>query len=245
MSVREMSAQLSRLGWARRMQEDRARAERNQTLKQRAITAAVMDRALDLGAEGLALTGSTARRRRTAISDLDYHVIGRRPDLSDLPGDIDVVATSSERLHKQLIDGDDFAQWTLRYGCILYDTGVMREGVRLIVDEQLWPSGERKLRALDDHRREVERLIAMGDRDAAQDQVRATLTTVARALLLETGVFPLSRSELPVQLGRAGYGSLAQALAGVIHGAPGLADLAAAVTLLDADRITYPARSAA
>ena len=155
MSFQSMSAQLSQLGWARRMQEDRARAQRNQTLGQRAITAAVMDRALDLGAEGLALTGSTARRRRTAISDLDYHLIGRRPDLSDLPGDLDVVATSPERLRKQLIDRDDFAQWTLRYGCILYDTGVMREGVRLIVDEQIWPSGDRKLRALADHRREV------------------------------------------------------------------------------------------
>jgi hypothetical protein len=245
MSVQPMSAQLSHLGWARRMQEDRARAEHNQTLEQRAITAAVMARALDLGAEGLALTGSTARRRRTAISDLDYHIIGLRPDLSDLPGDIDVVATSAERLHKQLIEGDDFAQWTLRYGCILYDTGVMREGLRLIVDEQLWPSSARKLRVLADHRREAERLIAMGDRDAAQAQVRATLTTAARGLLLETGVFPLARSELPGQLKRAGYEPFAEALAGVIHEAPGLADLIAAIALLDLAQIAYPARSAA
>jgi hypothetical protein len=245
MSAQAMSAQLSPPGWERRMQEDRARAERNQTPEQRAITAAVMARALDLGAEGLALTGSTARRCRTVISDLDYHVIGRRPDLSDLSGEIDVVATSAERLRKRLLEGDDFVQWTLRYGCILYDTGVMREGVRLIVDEQLWPSSERKLRTLTDHCREAERLIAMGDRDAAQEQVRATLTTAARALLLGIGVFPLARSELPGQLERAGHQPFAEALSVVIHGAPGLADLAASVALLDSPPLPYAVRSAA
>jgi hypothetical protein len=245
MSLQRMSAQLSPLGWTRRMRDDTARAERNQTPAQRAITATVMNRALEIGAKGFALTGSTARRCQTATSDLDYHVIGRRPDLSDLPGDIDVVATSTERLRKQLIEGDDFAQWTLRYGCILYDTGVMREGARLIVDERIWPSSARKLRALTDHRREVKRLIAMGDRDAAQEQVRAMLTTAARALLLGTGVFPLSRSELPIQLRRAGYGPLAEALTEVIHGVPGLADLAASVALLDVSLTLYPARSAA
>jgi hypothetical protein len=85
----------------------------------------------------------------------------------------------------------------------------------------------------------------MGDRDAAQEQVRATLTTAARGLLLETGVFPLARSELPGQLKCAGYEPLAEALAWVIHGIPGLADLAAAVTLLDAIHVAYSARSAA
>jgi hypothetical protein len=68
------------------MRENRDRVERYQTPEQRAITATVMSRAIALGASGFALTGSTARKRRTAISDLDYHVIGRRPDVSDLPG---------------------------------------------------------------------------------------------------------------------------------------------------------------
>ena len=67
------------------MREDRERAEHSQTPAQQAITATVMRRAIALGASGFALTGSTARKRRTAISDLDYHVIGKRPDVSDLP----------------------------------------------------------------------------------------------------------------------------------------------------------------
>jgi len=234
MNAQVLSVQLSDSGWwDRRMREDRARAERNQTAAQRAVTETVLARALELGAESFALTGSTARRRRTASSDLDYHVIGRRPDVSDLPGDIDIVATSAARFYRQLMDGDDFAQWTLRHGCILHDTGPMRDGLRLIVEKQIWPTADRKLDALADHRREVERLLRMGDRDAAQEQIRAMLTTAARGLLLGAGVFPLARRELPGQLQSAGYASLAPRLDDVIHGTPELAALAAALPILD------------
>ena len=137
MSGLQLSEQLSDAGWARRMRDDRDRAARCQAPEQRVITATVMSRAVALGASGFALTGSTARERRTAISDLDYHVIGRRPNVSDLPGDVDVVATSVERFRSRLLEGDDFVQWTLRCGCILHDTGPMRDAVRLIADTGL------------------------------------------------------------------------------------------------------------
>jgi hypothetical protein len=233
MTVRRLSSQLNHAQWTRRLAADRVRAERNQTLEQRAITQVVVTRALELGAEGFALTGSTARRRRTTTSDLDYHVIGPRPDVTDLPGDVDLVATSAARFRAQLISGDDFAQWTLRCGCILHDAGVMREGARLVSEKQLWPSADRKLKGLTDHRREAERLIGMGDRDAAQHQIRAALTTAARGILLSAGVFPLSRGELSGQLTRAGHAPLARALAETIHGEPDLNGLADSLQLLD------------
>jgi hypothetical protein len=172
MSTQQLFEQLSDAGWARRMREDCDRAERAQTPAQQAITATVMRRAIALGASGFALTGSTARKRRTAISDLDYHVIGQRPDVSDLPGDVDVVATSAARFRTRLVEGDDFIQWTLRCGCILYDAGAMRNGLQLIVEADLWPSGQRKLDSLAIHRAEVERLIQMGDQSAAHEQLR-------------------------------------------------------------------------
>jgi hypothetical protein len=212
MSTRQLFEQLSDAGWARRMHEDRDRAERSQTPAQQAITATVMRRAIALGASGFALTGSTARKRRTAISDLDYHVIGKRPDVSDLPGDVDVVATSAARFRSRLIEGDDYVQWTLRCGCILHDAGPMRSGVRLIVDMDLWPNGKRKLDSLAMHRAEAERLIQMGDQSAAHEQLRAMLTTAARGLLLQARIFPLAREELPAQLERVGYVPLARAL---------------------------------
>jgi hypothetical protein len=233
MSAQRLSEQLSDVGWVRRMREDRDRAERYQTPGQRATTETVMRRAIALGASGFALTGSTARKRRTAISDLDYHVIGKRPDVSDLPGDVDVVATSAVRFRSRLSGRDDFVQWTLRCGCILYDTGPMRNGVRLIVERNLWPNGQAKLDSLDVHRMEVERLIHMGDQNAAHEQLRAMLTTAARGLLLQAQVFPLARKELPAQLQRTGYEPLAQALRRMIYGHPPLDELEAGLRILD------------
>jgi hypothetical protein len=233
MSTPWLSAQLSDAGWARRKREDRDRAERYQTPEQRLITATVMSRAIALGASGFALTGSTARKRRTVISDLDYHVIGRRPDVSDLPGDVDVIATSALRFRNRLIEGDDFAQWTLRCGCILHDTGPMREGVRQIVEMDLWPNAQLKLDSLDIHRTEVRRLIQMSDQSAAQEQLRAMLTTAARGLLLQASAFPLARKELPAQLEGAGYGPLAQALRRVIHATLQIEEIKAGLQVLD------------
>ena len=231
--------------WALRMRADQARAERNQSPEQSGITAIVLARALKLGAQGFALTGSIARRRRTAISDLDYHVIGERPDLTDLPGEVDVVASSVARFQQLLLAGDDFGQWTLRFGCILYDAGVMKDAARRVIDGHLWPSGNRKLERVNDRRREAERLLLMGDRDAAQEQIRATLTTLARGLLLQAMVFPLARSELPEQLEHLGYTALARALSDTIYAEPGLEELSATLPLLDMTLAAGPARSAA
>jgi hypothetical protein len=232
-STLALSKQVAQGGWSQRLREDRERANRFQNAPQRAITELLLGRALELGVESFALTGSTARRRRTAISDLDYHIVGQGPEVNDLPGDVDIVATSADRLRQQLIRGDDFAQWTLRYGCILYDRGPMCEAIRLIVEGELWPSATRKLERLVDHRREAERLLRMCDRDAAQQQIRAMLTTAARGLLLAAGVFPLARSELPRQLERVGHVALGAQLEHVIRDAPDLRQLAGALKVLD------------
>jgi hypothetical protein len=233
MSTTTLSKQSSPAGWSARLRDDRRRAVRNQASAQRAITEELLARALDRGVESFALTGSTARRRRTTISDLDYHIIGPRPETKDLPAEVDIVAMSSDRLHTQLLEGDDFAQWTLRCGCILHDTGPMREAVELIDARELWPSASRKLKSLPDHCREAERLLTMADRDAAQQQIRAMLTTAARGLLLAAGVFPLARSELPRQLVRLGDAAIASQLEIVIRETPQLPQLAAMLKVMD------------
>jgi predicted nucleotidyltransferase len=233
MSQMDLADQLSDGGWQRRLCRDRERAERCQTKAQRVITAAVLERSLALGASAVALTGSTARGRRTAISDLDYHVIGPRPDVSDLSAEVDIVTTAAERFRDRLLDGDDFAQWTLRFGCVLYDTGPMRDGVDLVLGASLWPDPRRKLSRLVEHRRELERLVRVGDEDAANDQLRAMLTTAARGMLLMAGVFPLARDELAGQLESAGYPRLASELRSTIHSKLRLPDISEAMTILD------------
>jgi predicted nucleotidyltransferase len=48
----------------------------------------ILQRALGLGAEAVALTGSTVRARRTAMSDLDFMVVGKRPDFNGVHEDV-------------------------------------------------------------------------------------------------------------------------------------------------------------
>jgi hypothetical protein len=218
--------------WDAKLLADHRRSEHNQTASQREITGEVVRRAVESGAEAVALTGSTARNLRTEISDLDFHVVGSRFRTSDLPGDVDVYSGDADSFWEKLRGGDDFVQWTLRFGCILVDGGIFRAGLRAISTELIWPDAAKKFRRLPDMQRLAQRLVDMGDRDAAQDQLRATLTSLARGLLLDAGVFPLARQELPGQLRTIDRGGVADALAQTIHGEPSLSDMRATLSVL-------------
>lgn len=219
--------------WQQRLQRDQEVAVRHQSAEQQAITEVLMSRSRESGASAFALTGSTARAQRTAISDLDYHVIGERPLHSDLPDDVDVYATDLPGFWRKLNQGDDFVQWTLRYGCVLFDQGAFHQGMQHLASEDLWPSPKLKFARLAEHIRLARRLISMGDRDAAQDQVRATLTSVSRGLLLSARVFPLARAELPQQLTAIGLPELGQALRQSIGSELTLDQLSQALDLVD------------
>ena len=210
------------MAWRDKLAADRRRAQEVQTRAQRAITDTIVQRALAAGAEAVALTGSTVRMRRTAISDLDYHVVGPRPEQADLPGDVDIYVGDRAAFWRKLRDGDDFVQWTLREGCLLVDSGIFREGLEAIFVEGIWPDPGPKLERLPAHMKIVRRLVGMGDRDAAQAELRAALTSAARAVLLAAEVFPLARAELPEQLSTIGAERLAHALRAMIEAEPSL-----------------------
>ena len=187
-----------------------------------------------LHAHALLLTGSTARRRRTAISDLDYHLIGRRIEIGDLAEEIDLHVVSPEQLQQRLEQGDDFTQWSLRFGLVVFDDGVARAAMRRITEQALWPDVERKRRQALQSLRTAMAMIATEDLDAALEQARTALTLTARWHLLANARFPLARAELPDQLRRLGQVGLAEGLDATIHGDPSLRELAATVTLSQA-----------
>ena len=219
------SAWIDDRGWEARLASDRTRAAGNQTPAQRRITEEVFRRSRETGASAFALTGSTARGKRTEISDLDFHVVGRRPRFDDLPGDVDIYVSTPKSFWAKLRSGDDFVQWTLRFGCLLFDTGIFRAGLRAIATDDLWPDGQTKLGRVAEHVRLASRLVSMEDRDAAQAEVRAGLTTAARGLLLEAHVFPLARDELSDQLRHVGWEQLGRSLSATIHSERTLAEL--------------------
>lgn len=199
---------------------------------------AVTARARESGAEALLLTGSTARGTRTAISDLDYHLVGEPIATDDLSAELDLHVVSATVLNTRLGEGDDFTQWSLRFGCVVFDEGIIKESIRLIDEKDLWPDPARKEQQARKSLSIARAMMASGDHEAAVEQVRTALTLIARWRLLESRSFPLSRAELPAQLEALGYMKLATGLAATIHGAPPLAKLAAYVEaaheLLDA-----------
>lgn len=205
-------------GWEDRLHEDRERAAHFQSPPLREITSEVLRRAVDARARALALTGSTARGRRTEISDLDFHLVGSRPDLSALPGDVDLVVDSLDRFQRRLSEGDDFVQWTVRFGCVLHDPDrIFWNAYRRICREGLWPDPQRKFERAEALASLAERVLSIEDRDAAQEHVRAALTSLARGSLLTEGVFPLARDELAMQLTELGQGETARWLRRCIH----------------------------
>jgi hypothetical protein len=110
--------------------------------------------------------------------------------------------------------------WTLMYGCILFDSGVLRQAAVAVVEHDLWPDAERKKRQA---RRAIDfsqKLAATDDYAALLEFSRGAFSLAARWWLISHEVFPLARGELPQQLVDTGQPVLAEALDETIHGRP-------------------------
>lgn len=217
--------------WVERLRFDSERAARNQSSELAAITEVVRARAQEAGATALVLSGSTARGRRTRVSDLDYHLIGAAPlRLSDLPADIDLYADGVDRFWAKLREGDDFAHWSVWFGCVLFDSGAMREAATFVAEQDAWPDPERKLRQARNALDFAAQIVESGDYGAALEQTRGALSLTARWVLLSNDDFPLARDELTEQLERLGRAKLARDLRRSIREHPSVDDLRAAIT---------------
>lgn len=126
--------------------------------------------------------------------------------------------------------GDDFIQWSLRFGRVIFDDGTLLRALRLMTERRPWPDIERKQRHAVKSLELARRVVDSGDEDGGLLQVRTALSLAARAHLLAHGEFPMTRAELPDQLAGAGHVAAAHALQCCIHGQPSLLSLRSAVT---------------
>jgi predicted nucleotidyltransferase len=212
--------------WAARLRFDRERAASNLSAELAAITEVAIERARDAGAAAMILSGSTARGRRTRVSDVDYHVIGATSlRVTDLPADIDLYADDVNRFWAKLRKGDDFAHWSVWYGCVLFDSGVIREAATYVAEHDAWPDPDRKLRQARSVLDFAAQIAESGDYGATLEQTRGVLSLVARWELLSSDVFPLARDELAGQLEQLGQARLAVDLRRSIRERPSLDDL--------------------
>jgi predicted nucleotidyltransferase len=155
------------------------------------------------------LVGSWARG--TAISpfsDIDVVVIGTSPPVL-APPRIQMMVIAPEELRRRLMIGDDFPQWALRFGVPIYGRASWDALRATLLSVAPWPDPTKKLDQAKRKRDVAKTLLDMGDVPAAEEEARFALSHLARARLLSAHVFPLSRPELPSQVGAIGDADLA------------------------------------
>jgi hypothetical protein len=162
----------------------------------------------------------SAVRPVEAAQDLDFLVVFRdsQPKLGPIPLDVDLRAYSADLVNDKIEAGHDLLGWALHFGVPIceqssYWTDLSNDWKGRIPLPSAEKANERAARA----RRLVDELRAVGDWEAAAEQLVSCLTHQARARLVRVGVYPASRPELPAQLRDIGEHSLATELASALN----------------------------
>ncbi len=157
----------------------------------------------------------SAVRSRAPSADIDLVVICTDPDVLKVapPLEVDLRAYSAAEIDTRLRSGHDLLGWAVRFGRVLYQRDCFWD--RLLSSwHHCLPLPSSKLareRAAAAYRH-LTNVVELGDVDAAHEQALSYLTHLARAELLERGVYPASRPELPEQLRVIGNSRLAESL---------------------------------
>lgn len=136
-------------------------------------------------------------------SDLDLIVLfgNQAPDLKRVPIDVDIRAYSVENIDELLDTGNDLLSWAVKFGEPLLDKDSIWEATSRMHRESLQlPAIEPGIARMTRIENVLTDLLSIGDEDAAAEQLVSLLTHMARNTLIERGVFPASRPELPAQL---------------------------------------------
>lgn len=154
------------------------------------------------------LIGSAARHCRTEQSDIDILFLSSEK-ITNIPviSGYHIKFATEEDFLRRLTAGEDFEGWCVRYGVTLLDRGIWA-GVK-VSSQNVWPRWQTKV--VHGARRLflASKLLNMGDKAAAQEELILALGHIARGLLLKKGIFPLSRPELAGQVKEIGYSHLA------------------------------------
>ena len=145
--------------------------------------------------------GSAIRERGHRRSDLDLLVLhrGKRPAIA-APLEVDIRWYPLEKADDLLAVGHEVMCWAIQLGVPLLDSGAWAELQSRWAGRVPLPSAsEAVLRGKRSLQRAREMLSA-GDELAASDLLLAAVTQFVRARLIDHGIFPASRPELPKQL---------------------------------------------
>ena len=172
----------------------------------------------DLSVAAVIAIGS-AVQPNAVTADLDLVVICREPlNVSrSRPMEVDLRVYRTDDVDRLIAEGHDVLGWAVRYGQVLFQrAGFWDMALSRWKDELPLPSPEvPRVRARETRRRFLN-VLEIGDLDAALEQAISYLTHLAWAQLLEAGIFPASRRELPNQLRAVESHKLADSLEGLL-----------------------------
>ena len=181
------------------------------------------------------LIGSAARDVGTERSDVDFLVV--RPEEGSFrikpSADVNVHQETRRRFLERLARNEDFPAWALRYGVPIRDPdGWWSDQVSREERNPHWPDWRAKIVHGEKRLRMAGMALEDGDMEAAAEELLFAASHAARAVLLKSGVFPLSRPELPAQL-EGLDDALSRALSGLIEDNLGTPDLERTARLIE------------
>ena len=163
----------------------------------------------------------SAVRPNGVTADLDLVVICREPlNLSrSRPMEVDLRVYRTDEVDRLLAEGHDVLGWAIKFGQVLFQRSSFWDMTLSRWKNELpLPSPETpRVRARETRRRFLN-VLEIGDIDAALEQAISYLTHLAWAELLEAGIFPASRRELPSQLRAVDSHRIADSLEGLLDG---------------------------
>lgn len=165
------------------------------------------------------LVGSAARGARSWRSDVDVVVV--TPDTLArwrTPMELHLHLESRERFLERIRDGDDFALWAVKFGKVVSDPKTWWPTAQQEARAAPWPSAVKKIELAERRLAMALDLLEMADLPSAEEQLLTSASHLARAKLLDHGIFPHSRGELPVQLRELGEKRLADLIDRLIKG---------------------------
>lgn len=136
-----------------------------------------------------------------------------KPISTTPPLDVDLRAYRKSDIDSLLAEGHELLCWSVRFGKLLHEKRQFWSSLHARWLRHLpFPSARTADKRAQRAARLLEDLKAIGDVDAAQEQLVAMLTHLARAHLIRAEVFPASRPELPEQLRSIGESTISSQL---------------------------------
>lgn len=145
--------------------------------------------------------GSSVRPNVESV-DLDLLVVRDAPPRpASAPIEVDVREYQSDTVQQRICEGHDLLGWAVNYGVLLHEKhGYWTSILNQYAGKVPLPSATSAVKRAEKAQIHLENIAAAEDFDAAAEQLITVLTHVARARLINAGVYPQSRPELPGQL---------------------------------------------